>query len=135
MAYHQAETRFRTPESDHTKNNDNKGSIPKQNVWQGGLSTKELDKVAQNINTFTLSPSCGYDIHAYFQDIDFYLQKIEHGTVQEKNYLIRGTLSQEIHSFHDWQPDKVKTNPKLLHEALIKECSDPETRPNCYYEY
>lgn len=44
---------------------------------------KELDKVPSNINTFTPSPTGAHDIHAYLQDIDFYLQRLDNVTTQD----------------------------------------------------
>lgn len=57
----------------------------------------------------------------------WHLQRIKHATVQNLFYLIRCTSSKEVCSFSDWQPDEVKADLKPLHEALIKEFSNPET--------
>lgn len=85
------------------KDSDKDLSLQRQISWQGGVSPKEPDKVAQNINTFTPSPSSGYDIYAYLWDTDFHLQRHEHATAQDQVYLISGTAGQEVHSFLKWQ--------------------------------
>lgn len=35
-----------------------------------------------NTNTFTPSPNEEYDIHAYLQDVDFHLQRLDNVTTQ-----------------------------------------------------
>lgn len=84
--------------------------------------------MAWNIDTFTPSPSDGYSMISTptYGTFDFHLQRVDHATNQARFYLIRGTSSQEVCSFLDWQPNGVKANPKVLHEALIQEFSEPE---------
>ncbi|XP_048858483.1 uncharacterized protein LOC125725659 [Brienomyrus brachyistius] len=95
--------------------------------YQHRVTTKELDKVARNIDMFTPNPMGGHDIHAYLQDIDFHLQRLDSVTNEDRVYLIRITSSLEVRSFLDRRPSRIKANSKLLHEALIQEFADPES--------
>ncbi|XP_048861245.1 myosin-11-like [Brienomyrus brachyistius] len=101
--------------------------LPKRTPHQHRVTTKELDKVARNINTFIPNPRGGHDIHAYLQDIDFHLQRLDRVTNEDRVYLIRITSSLEVRSFLDRQPSRIRADAILLHEALTREFADPES--------
>lgn len=108
------ETRFQTPRN-CTENNDKEVSLPRQ-IPQ-----------AQSIDTFTPSHSSGHDIYAYLWEINCDVQRLEHGTVQDlilPDYWYIKMRNQQIPQSATWH---VQSWPKLLHDALIKEFSDPKT--------
>ncbi|XP_053089648.1 CAP-Gly domain-containing linker protein 1-like [Pangasianodon hypophthalmus] len=92
-----------------------------------GLTLKDLDRLARNINKFTPNAAGGYDVQAYLQDIDFHLETRPQATNRDRLFLLRTTSSSEVRSFLDRQPVRTKSNYQLLRQALIKEFADPES--------
>ncbi|XP_053090601.1 uncharacterized protein LOC128318436 [Pangasianodon hypophthalmus] len=82
-----------------------------------GITPRDLDKRAKNINKFTPNHEGGHDIHAYLQDIDFHLQMMPQVTTRDRLYLLRRTSSLEVRSFLDRQPEQVKADCLLLRKA------------------
>lgn len=104
-----------------------KGNIQREYEVACGLTLKDLDKLAGNINKFTPNVSGSQDVQAYLQDIDFHLEMRANVTDRDKLYLLRSMSSPEVRSFLDRQPTHTKSDYHLLREALIKEFSDPES--------
>lgn len=92
-----------------------------------GLTLKDLDKLARNINKFSPNVAGGQDVQAYLQDVDFNLEVRSNITDRDRLHLLQATSSPEVRSFLDRQPAHIKSDYHLLQEPLIEEFANPES--------
>ncbi|KAI4887718.1 hypothetical protein NFI96_006847 [Prochilodus magdalenae] len=97
---------------------------PFPHVQPPGPSDRELDKIARNIIRFEPRPEGSNDVIAYLKDIDYYLRRFPHVTIDHKIYLIKVTSNRDVSSFIERQTDYVRSHYDALCQALVEEFSE-----------
>ncbi|KAF7643479.1 hypothetical protein LDENG_00238730, partial [Lucifuga dentata] len=93
-----------------------------------GLNDRDLERTARLIHKFDPSPGESHDTRLYLKEIEFYLQRHPSATMHDRISLIRMTSSLEVSGFIERQPDHIKNNYHLLHDAMVREFSGLESQ-------
>ena len=140
------------PDQCHTpeKTKDACNTYPDKYESNNRLSIKDLDRIARNMTRFEpkFDGATKIDTKTYLNDVDFYLRRFPHATVEDRIYLIKLTSSRDVSSFIERQPCHIKADYDLLCQTLIEEFSDhlhtgltealavmqaPQESPQAYY--
>uniref|UniRef100_A0A3Q1FEY8 Uncharacterized protein n=1 Tax=Acanthochromis polyacanthus TaxID=80966 RepID=A0A3Q1FEY8_9TELE len=99
-------------------------SLPQSSLSLGnqlpqGPTDCDLDGIARKTERFEPnSDGSNNDIHPYLTDINYFLKRVPHASVDDKICLIKMTSSRDVSSFIDHQPVHVRADYEKLYTGL-----------------
>uniref|UniRef100_A0A8C5DJM0 Uncharacterized protein n=1 Tax=Gouania willdenowi TaxID=441366 RepID=A0A8C5DJM0_GOUWI len=82
---------------------------------------KDLDRIAWNLSRFELNLDDPGEIHAYLNDLKFFLERFPNASSRDKIYVIKASSSKQVSLFIDRQPLDIRDDFEALCKILIEE--------------
>uniref|UniRef100_A0A8C5I849 Uncharacterized protein n=1 Tax=Gouania willdenowi TaxID=441366 RepID=A0A8C5I849_GOUWI len=82
---------------------------------------KDLDRIARNLSRFEPNLDDPGEIHAYLNDLKFFLERFPNASSRDKIYVIKASSSKQVSLFIDRQPLDIRDDFEALCKILIEE--------------